>query len=51
MGGSGVCSFFGGAVATLLGWRWIHPQIDPINCAVSLLKAHLKLNCSMDFSK
>ncbi|HCZ2801327.1 TPA: multidrug efflux MFS transporter NorB, partial [Staphylococcus aureus] len=22
-GGSGVCSFFGGAVATLLGWRWI----------------------------
>lgn len=22
-GGSGVCSFFGGAVATLLGWRWV----------------------------
>lgn len=22
-GGSGVCSFFGGAVATLCGWRWI----------------------------
>ena len=22
-GGSGVCSFFGGAVATILGWRWI----------------------------
>ncbi|MBI5974835.1 MFS transporter [Staphylococcus canis] len=22
-GGSGICSFFGGAVATTLGWRWI----------------------------
>ena len=38
-GGSGVCSFFGGAVATLLGWRWIF-----ILSIIISLKAHLKLN-------
>ncbi|MGT2377722.1 MFS transporter [Staphylococcus aureus] len=45
MGGSGVCSFFGGAVATLLGWRWIFILSIIISLiALFLIKAHLKLN-------
>ncbi len=44
-GGSGICSLFGGAVATTMGWRWIFIfSIIVAVLSMLLIKGRLKRN-------